>query len=246
MLNTNRRMKGLLPIREFDKGWKRPDTRFASDRNWGPEEYFGDLEIPETWSNVEDFANWYMSNRMPWMIPWDAEVICSDDATAICIFRHGQFQVELYLVHPDQAVPSHSHPGMESVIIRLGAGNIGRRHATGVSDIWGAMAPVLHAGEVHGGRPLGFSPKGYAMLTFQQWPEGMEVSSAAVLWKGDTAGPKQDAIIRRYRPDVLVGTGFADVTQGVDGVLPSTPETRPIMTEGSDMLEITDLGASNG
>jgi hypothetical protein len=183
---------------------------------------------------------------MPWMIPWEAEVICSDDATAICVFRQGRFQVELYLVHPDVAVPSHSHPGMDSVIIRLGAGNTGKRHELGVSNIWGAMAPVLRAGEIHGGRPLGFSSKGYAMLTFQHWPEGTEVTSAAVLWRGHTAGPKQDAIVARHRPDALVQDGFADVTQGRDGQLPPEFKPRAPFTQGNDFLPITDLGGSNG
>ena len=180
------------------------------------------------------------------MIPWDAEVICSDDATAICVFRHGRFQVELYLVHPDMAVPSHSHPGMDSVIVRLGAGNTGKKHELGVSNIWGAMAPVLRAGEVHGGRPLGFSSKGYAMLTFQHWPEGVDVSSAAVLWKGDTAGPKQDAIVARYLPNVLVREGFADVTQDKSGEPPPAASPRAPFSEGNDFIPLTDLGASNG
>jgi hypothetical protein len=240
--------RGILPTRVFDKGWVKGPTLNAAgnNRNFPPDEYFGDLDIPQTWPGVEAFANWYMSNRMPWMIPWDAEVICSDDATAICVFRHGRFQVELYLVHPEVAVPSHSHPGMDSLIIRLGAGNTGKKHELGVSSIWGAMAPVLRAGEVHGGRPLGFSSKGYAMLTFQHWPEGIEVSSAAVLWKGDTAGPKQDAIVARYLPNVLVRSGFADVTQGKDGEMPTAAAPRAPFAEGNDFIQITDLGGTNG
>lgn len=229
--------------REFGKGWKKPVNKFGQDRNWAAAEYFGDLEIPESWGSVEDFANWYMSNRMPWMVPWDAEVIVSDDATAITVFRKGRFQVELYLVHPNMAIPTHSHPGMESVIIRLGAGNLGRRLPLGVSEIWGAMAPVLHAGEVHGGRPLGFSPKGYAMLTFQQWDEGLELSSAAVQWRGDTAGPKQDALIKAHLPAAFVEPGFADVTQGPDGHRATASAARALGEQGTDFLPSTDLGA---
>lgn len=242
MLSTNNRFKEFQRFRTFDEtSWSKKKERAGNSRNWDPAEYFKDLEIPETWKDVEEFADWYMANRMPWMIPWEAEVICSDDATAITTFRHGRWQVELYLVHPDMAVPSHSHPGMESVIIRLGAGNIARRHETGVSEIWGAMAPVLHSGEVHGGRPLGFSPKGYAMLTFQQWPEGMEVSSAAVLWRGYTAGPKQDAIVKRYLPNAFVQDGFADVTQDQNGSIPQEFAKGP-MTEANDMIDSTELG----
>lgn len=245
MLNTHQKFKGILPTREFDKNWK-ASAKKSTDRNWTPAEYFKDMDIPETWQNVEEFAHWYMGNRMPWMVPWDAEVICSDDATAMVLFRHGRFQVELYLIHPNMAIPTHCHPNMESVIVRLGAGNLGKRTPEGVSDIWGAMAPVLYPGEVHGGRPLGFSPKGYAMLTFEHWLGPEEMTSAAVLWKGDTAGPKQDAIIRAHLPNVFVTEGYADCTQPADGQKPSDAFAKPVMVEGADFLPITDLGGSNG
>jgi hypothetical protein len=246
MLNTHTKFKGLVPVREFDKGWKGTEKKNTGERNWNPEKYFEDLQIPDTWKDVEEFANWYMSNRMPWMVPWDAEVIVSDDATAITLFRHDRFMVELYLVHPDMAIPTHCHPNMESVIIRLGAGNLGRKHPLGVSDIWGAMAPVLYSGEYHGGRPLGFSPKGYAMLTFEHWTGTEEMSSAAVLWKGDTAGPKQDALIRAHTPNVFVTEGYADCTQGPDGSKPTGSASKPLMTKANEFLPMTDLGGSNG
>ena len=52
-----------------------------------PLEYFKEVTIPDSWETIEDFTNWYLAQRMPLMIPWDAEVIRTDDATAICIFR---------------------------------------------------------------------------------------------------------------------------------------------------------------
>lgn len=245
MLNTHTKFKGILPTMEFDRGWKTPEKK-TKERNWSPAEYFGSLEIPQTWDNVEAFANWYMANRMPWMVPWDAEVICSDDATAMVLFRHERFQVELYLVHPNMAIPTHCHPGMESVIVRLGAGNLGKRSPVGTSDIWGAMPPVLHSGEVHGGRPMGFSPKGYAMLTFEHWTGTEEMTSAAVLWKGDTAGPKQDALIKAHLPGIFVTEGYADCTQGLNGKKPGDAFKRPLMTEATEFMPITDLGGHNG
>lgn len=188
----------------------------AKTDHWLPNEYFSGIEIPDDWASVTDFAQWYMNIGMPLMVPWDAEVIRTDDATALCLFRKGRWMVELYLIHPNMAVPTHSHPGMESVIVRLGAGNMGLRDpATGVASVWGSMTPVLHSGEEHGGRPLGFSQKGYAMLTFERWPLGISPSSAAILWKGATAGQVHDDLILKHTPKALVQPGVADCTKVV-------------------------------
>ena len=39
------------------------------------------------------------------------------------------------------------------------------------------------------------------------------MSSAAVNWKGKTAGPLQEALIKKHRPDAFVEPGYADVTR---------------------------------
>jgi hypothetical protein len=185
-----------------------------------PGEYFSKVQVPESWPCIEDFADWYMRSGQPLMIPWDAEVIASDDATAICLFRKAPYQVELYLVHPNIAIPVHSHPEMEAVIIRLGGGCLGDRLASGLSSEWGMFGGKTKESQTHGGRGFGFSTKGYAMLTFQKWPEGAQLTSAAVHWKGDTAGPKQDAIIKKHHPQAVAIPGFADITRRkVDAVL---------------------------
>lgn len=175
-------------------------------------EFFGGAPIPDEWEDVRAFMNWYMTNGMPWMIPWGAEVICSDDATAIALFRKGRWLAELYLVHPNLPVPVHSHPDVESIIVYLGGGEQEQEDEFGMSTKWGVIAPLLKSGETHGGRPFGQSAKGYAMINFQHWPEGVEVTSAAVRWQGDTAGPKQDALIARYFPAAVPVPGFADIT----------------------------------
>ena len=175
-------------------------------------EYFSKLQVPDDWSDVESFMQWYMDSRMPILPPWNAQVIASDDATAITLFRKGKYQVELYLIHPDIAVPQHSHPGMESVIVYLGGGEQGYRDEFGISTRWGEITPVLYSGDIHGGRELGVSPKGYAMLTFEKWPDDIEPTSAAILWCGNTAGPKQDKLISSKYPNAVQFPGFADIT----------------------------------
>jgi hypothetical protein len=188
--------------------------------SYNPIEYFAQLTTPDSWQTIEDFVDWYMQSGQPLMIPWNAEVIASDDATAICIFRKAPYQVELYLVHPSIVIPVHAHPEMESIVVSIGGGCLGTRLDNGMSSIWGFKGNKIQGEQTHGGQGFGFSPKGYAMLTFQKWPEGVPLTSAAVHWKGDTAGPKQDAIIKKHHPQAVAIPGFADITRRkVDAVL---------------------------
>lgn len=224
--------------RNFGEGLKTRPQMAAKDDQWAPADYFAGLDIPEDWGSVSEFAQWYMNCGMPWMLPWDAEVIRTDDATAICVFRKGRWMAELYLIHPDMAVPVHCHPGMESVIVRLGAGNMGTRDPkTGLASVWGSITPVLHSGEIHGGRPLGFSKKGYAMLTFEQWPVGVTPTSAAILWKGATAGEVHDNLLLKHTPRALIEPGMADCTK----VVMAAPQTTSDPIDGVEFLPCVTL-----
>jgi hypothetical protein len=51
------------------------------------------------------------------------------------------------------------------------------------------------------------------MLTFEKWPDGVEITTAAANWVGETAGPKQEAIIRAKYPNAYIANGYADVTK---------------------------------
>jgi hypothetical protein len=181
--------------------------------------YFDKLEVPDDFRDMDHLVEWYFASGTPLAIPWDADVVVSDDATAISLFRHKHYQVELYLVYPSIAIPLHEHPGMLSRIISLGGGKQGRAKGL-VSTSWGVDSGTTSLGQKHGGRNFGSSPRGYAMLTFQIWPVGMRPTSAAYHWKGETAGPKQDALIKAVNPSAISIPGYADVTQvAPEGVL---------------------------
>jgi len=165
----------------------------------GPAPY-RNLEIPETWDNVEEFGKWWISSGMPMMFPADAEVFLSDDATAVCLFRKGRFQVELYLIHPNPKVPKHQHPGVEVIKVRLN------------SKKYPALSETLHEGESHGaGIRKESEERGYPLLAIQHWLERDPVTVAA-MWKGETVGPKQEELIKRFNPGSFVIEGFADIT----------------------------------
>ena len=165
----------------------------------GPAPY-PNLVIPETWANVEEFGRWWIRSGMPIMFPENAEVFLSDDATAICLFRKGRFQVEMYLIHPNPLVPKHEHPGVEVIKVRLN------------SKKYPSLSETLHDGESHGaGIRKESEDRGYPLLAIQHWLH-RDPTTVASMWKGNTVGPKQESLIRRFNPDAFIENGWADIT----------------------------------
>jgi hypothetical protein len=179
------------------------------------DEYFKDIVIPESWASIEGFTKWWIENKMPLMIPSDAEVIISDDATAICVFRHGRFQIEFYIIRPHYSIESHCHPGMEVMTMYFAGGTNsppGPRTFHNTADQWGRIRTKLDSGEYHGGEDTDVFA-GFVLVAIQKWDEGIPMTSAAVNWKGKTAGPLQEALIKKHRPDAFVEPGYADITR---------------------------------
>lgn len=161
---------------------------------------------------VEDFARWYVLNGLPSFPPKGAEVFVTDDATASCVFRHGRFQVEIYLIHPDPVIPLHEHPGVESIdlaysqIVNIGPDPV--------------FLEVNREGVAHGFDIRARAERsGFVMYSIQHWSEGIEMSTIGSRWKGQTAGPRHEALIRRFNPNSLVYPGYADVTKQQDRAL---------------------------
>lgn len=158
------------------------------------------LNIPDTWTNVQVFCDWYMENNMPIRIPIDAEIFCSDDATAVCLFRHDQFQVELYLVHPEPIVQVHEHPYVE--VIKMN-----------IYDDVAIAEKILQMGQSHGdGMRRKGDLKGFPLIAFQHWKFDKPTTVASA-WKGKTVGVKHESLIKRFHPNALILNGYADITK---------------------------------
>ena len=150
------------------------------------------LGLDNRWTNVKEFASWWIENK-PIVVPFNAQVICSDDATAICLYRYQQFQVEIYLSHLGELIKQHCHPGVQVLLVKLGGGGEGELAEDGGSTVKFQFSQVLESGEYHGNDEL--SP-GKAYLVFQHWdPKLGTPTSAAIQWKGQPAGPKHEKII---------------------------------------------------
>lgn len=153
------------------------------------------------WPSVVEFMDWYMENGRPINFG-DQEVFCTDDATAVCLFRRGQFQVELYLIHPNPLVQAHEHPDVDVIKMRI------------FNDL-AVASPALTNGNSHGdGMRLEAEKQGFPLLAFQHWKNGTPTTIASS-WKGETAGPKHSALIKRFHPNALNKLNYADITREV-------------------------------
>lgn len=151
-----------------------------------------ELSLDNRWANVKEFASWWINNKTI-VVPFNAQVICSDDATAICLYRYQQFQVEIYLSHPGELIKHHCHPGIQVLLVKLGGGGEGELAEDGGSTVRFQFSEVLESGEYHGNDEL--SP-GKAYLVFQHWDSSLGTpTSTAIQWKGPAAGPKHEKII---------------------------------------------------
>jgi hypothetical protein len=159
------------------------------------------LYVPDTWENLHEFATWWVDSGMPIVFPKNPEVFVTDDATAICVFRKDRWQIELYLIHPQSIVPFHEHPGVEVVNMSLD------------SNRGFVLSDILRKGESHGGQSKKEADTtGFPIVAFEHWQD-RDPCTVAVMWKGKTVGPKQEALIRRFHPDAYVVDGYADITR---------------------------------
>lgn len=174
------------------------------------EALYQNLNIPDDWDSLESFVEWYIENKYPIIIPWDAMVRKTDDATTICIFRKNKFQVEIYLIYPNWVIKRHSHPGVEVITMVMGGGNRGMQLPLGCSNLAGNISNKLTEGKYHGGHSVG-DHNGYVLFSFEKWSTDIPMTSAAVNWEGHTAGPLQDELIEKTFPGSVLNSGYADV-----------------------------------
>jgi hypothetical protein len=161
-------------------------------------------DVPD-FCDLVHFTEWYLAAGMPVLLPQKPEVFLSDDATATCLFRKGQYQFEMYFIHPNPVIPLHEHPGVENIEIPSSGWDR--------LDSYNLRSRVQQRGQPHGkGIHERAKNAGFALFSAQKWDEGIEMSTIGARWKGFTAGPKHDALIQRFNPDCFAYTGYADVT----------------------------------
>lgn len=175
-----------------------------------------DLAIPDTWESCYEFGKWWFANNMPILVPHDYNVYCSDDATSLCLFRKGQFQVELYLIFPYPNLPVHEHPDVEVIKTRLNLYDLSLGKLVNQTE----TSPTLLNGEAHGAgsnfKPLknvGVKNIGFPLVAIQKWADHLTPTTVASRWKGMAVGPKQEQLVRNEKPNAFIQDGYIDVTR---------------------------------
>lgn len=136
---------------------------------------------------------------MPWRVPEGAETLRTEDATSLCLFKEGQYQVELYSLDDIYGIVRHGHPGVHVTQVAINFEN------AKIGDV------VNHIDDeqFHGGKK---SKDGRVVpgtiLAFQLWNEGLIPTSLAARWKGPVLGPKHEGVIRKFYPDSIIKDGY--------------------------------------
>jgi hypothetical protein len=207
-------LNGITSKSISDAGFTKPIWK-QIDAN----DYFKDVKIPDDWASLEDFVDWYCTQRMPIMIPWDANVIRSDDAVAICLYRKGNYQVEFYIEYPNMYIRKHSHPRMEVITMSMGGGGTWKPNegsTTNTASTWGGLSTKLVNGAYHGGDADTTTGNGFITLAFQRWENPEEMTSAAVQWKGELQGEWQTELIKKHYPEAFMREGYADISKTIE------------------------------
>ena len=156
------------------------------------------------WDKVEDFKNWWLKNGRPLRPPFENPVFHTDNAMSLCLYREGQFQVELYISEPNSVSPPHTHPGVDSSFIYLGGNiqfNLEGRDNPDVSQ-W--QKPQENGTHMLFGKTvsspdgiphwLNIGKEGGAFLSFEHWKNKTPVS-VTVNWEGEPVGEEHKKIL---------------------------------------------------
>lgn len=162
------------------------------------------------WNTVDEFAQWYEDHGFPMRPPQNNAIFRTNNASALVLYREGQFQAELYIADADQVSPEHSHPGVESIIMFLsGEGSttvngkeevdprpyFNKINADGTSLLFKQKVRINPI-DSHG---LICYDKGFAFFSIEKWPDGMTPTSVAAHWHGDTTGEIHDKMIKKVK-----------------------------------------------
>lgn len=159
------------------------------------------------WNTVEQFAEWYEENQFPIRPPQHNAIFRTDNASALVLFRQGQFQVELYIGDPNSITPEHSHPGVESIIMFISGEGTTTVNEKEVADPRPYFNKVNEDGtSILFKQKLRISPsdshgltsysKGFAFYSIEKWPDNIQPTSVAAHWHGETTGNLHDGVVQ--------------------------------------------------
>jgi hypothetical protein len=140
------------------------------------------------WNNIDEFAEWYKSNRHPFKPQARDPLYITEHSISTIIFRKDRYQVELYYMKPNTTIPQVPAPGIEQQIIFLNGTISGSKDGTLVFD----STPVAEQTNEDGSNILynkifklddanldivEIGHKGACLMSIQKWDDGIEMTS---------------------------------------------------------------------
>jgi hypothetical protein len=128
-----------------------------------------------------------------------------DGVTAVLWYREAPFQIQLFIVLPNQIIPEHTHPNVDSYEVYAG-GQIKFSHSgkflfgdadldepseSGLPKQRGGIIRVRPS-DLHGGT---FGPSGGVFFSVQHWLNGVEPHCVSADYDGVVMAPEHKAVV---------------------------------------------------
>jgi len=148
---------------------------------------------------VQEFMSWWLKAGRPIKPPFVSPIHTTDIAYALCLYREGCYQVELYVCKANTESPRHKHPNVESISMYL-TGNLSFAKEGGefvdlskfqIEKNDGTHFLLGRSVESNDGKEhaLRVGPEGGAFLIFEHWKD-RDPSSVTMHWDGELVGEK--------------------------------------------------------
>lgn len=137
----------------------------------------------QTEDTLEEFLNWWLANR-PFNTPQENELSHAADTHGVVLYRHEQYQVELFNVKPNSEIPRHIHPNVDSFEVYMGGDIEFSRNEEVFSQSTLGDSIRVKPNDWHGGK---FGPRGGCFLSVQLWLNKVSPKFVGNDWK-DTKG----------------------------------------------------------
>lgn len=149
---------------------------------------------------LEKFARWFLDkSSVIGMVPFAGAVDHIEGVTSVLMYRHGQFQVQMFVVPPHTVIPEHTHPDVDNIQVYMGGNiqfSVGGRFVSlaenvapdagqlGLAKLRGKMFRVKPS-DPHGAF---IGEGGGVFLAIQQWLNGTMPDCVARNYNGLTMG----------------------------------------------------------
>ena len=158
------------------------------------------------YNNVEQFRDWWLKAGRPFRPPFKNAIHTTDIAYALCLYREGRYQVEMYICKPNTQSPMHKHPGVESVSMYLAGHLEFAKDNSEFADLSAYQKPQANGAhmllgkgvEVNDGtkdHALRIGSTGGAFLIFEHWKDKDPVS-VTTHWEGELVGQEHAKTIQ--------------------------------------------------